>query len=323
MSLNLNPIEKLKEAREYAEGNTEAEFLLVRERNGSPQVGKLPIGKTVQQEIADNFAQDLTTHIDNLREGDTRTRPLDVANTISEESILQCAPVSDLPNSELFRILISRDNHGSTTYTEDPKPDFQLIRISEPDGKILVGVQSYSGVKLVDTTKKLSLQYSGKEYERFKGDMLVIKPGVNAVYYDGWLFVISPKSFESMFNMREEYEKRAKEAIDGFEDAGIRFTDKEKTTDWLLGHINMLRGMYEIYDAGIHQQATPSQIETMIKNYDLDQRFSLSYVRQNGEIELDVAEYVHTWKLLKLLSGKYAEDNIMGTQWEIDSGQRL
>lgn len=323
MSLNLDPAKKLKEAREYAMGNTEAEFLLVRDTGESPEVGKLPIGKTVQQEVADIFAQDLSSHIDDLRNGDTRPRALDVANTISEDSIMQCAPVSDLPASDLFEILISRDHHGTTTYTADPKPDFQLIRISEPDGKILVGVQSYRGVELVETTNKLSLMYRNQEYERFRGDMVVIQPNVTAVYYDGWLFVISPKTFESIFNMREEYEKRAKEAIEGFEQSGIRLANKEKMSEWLLSHINILRGMYEVYDTGIHEQATPDQIEQMIKAYELDQRSSLEYVRQDGQIELEVGEYVHTWKLLKLLSGKYAEDEIMGTQWEIDSGQRL
>lgn len=323
MSLNLDPAEKLKEAREYATGNTEAEFLLVRDTGETPEVGKLPIGQTVQHEVADIFAQDLTSHINDLRNGDTRVRSLDVANTISEDSIIQCAPVADLPGSELFEILISRDHHGPTTYTADPKPDFQLIRISEPDGKVLVGVQSYRGVELVETTNKLSLLYSGQEYERFRGDMVVIQPNVTAVYYDGWLFVISPKTFESMFNMREEYEKRAKKAIEGFEEAGICLANKSKMTEWLLSHINILRGMHEVHDAEIHEQATPNQIEQMIETYELDQRFSLEYARQDGEIELEVGKYVHTWKLLKLLSGKYAEDEIMGTQWEIDSGQRL
>lgn len=45
MSLNLDPAEKLKEAREYAMGNTEAEFLLVRDTGEAPEVGKLPLGK--------------------------------------------------------------------------------------------------------------------------------------------------------------------------------------------------------------------------------------------------------------------------------------
>jgi hypothetical protein len=224
--------------------------------------------------------------------------------------------VAELPDSELFEILNSRRNHGTTKYSEDPEPAFQFIRISEPDGKVLVAVQNYSNAKLVDTTNELALWYKNEEYERFQGDLLVIRPNLNAVCYDGWVFIISPKSFESMFGMREEYKKRAQEAIKGF-------ADRETTIEWMLSHINMLRGMYEIYENGIHEKATPDKIEAMIQKYGLDTRFSLDYARQDGRIELNVDEYQHTWKLIKLLAAKYAEDDIMEEQWEIDSGQRL
>ena len=323
MSEKLNPAEKLKEAREFAVGRTEAEFLLVRKQGDTPNVGKLQLGRPVQQEIAQTVADALTEQIDNLRDGRTRARPLDVANTISEESVIQCVRIENLPDSELFEVLNSRDNDGTTTYSEDPEPDFQLIRISEPDGKVLIGVQNYSNAKLVDTTSELTLWYQNEEYERFQGDLLVIRPNLNAICYDGWVFIITPKSFESMFDMREEYRKRAEEAIEAFEDAGITFVDRETTIGWMLSHINMLRGMYEIYDNGIHEEATPDKIEAMIQKYDLDTRFSLDYARRNGQIELGVDEYQHTWKLIKLLAAKYAEDDIMGEQWEIDSGQRL
>lgn len=323
MSEKLNPAEKLKEAREFAEGRTEAEFLLVRKQGESPNVGKLQLGRLVQQEIAKTVSDALTEQINNLREGRTRARPLDVANTISEESVIQCVRVKNLPDSELFSVLKSRRNHGTTTYSEDPEPEFQLIRISEPDGKVMIGVQNYSNAKLVDTTNELALLYRDQEYERFRGDLLVIRPNLNAVCFDGWVFIITPKSFEKMFEMREEYKKRAQEAIRGFEDAGITFADRETTIGWMLSHINMLRGMYEIYENGLHKEATPDKIESMIQKYDLDTRFSLDYARQDSQITLHVDEYQHTWKLIKLLAAKYAEDDIMGTKWEIDSGHRL
>ncbi len=204
MSKKLKPVETLREARDFAHANTESEFLLVRKKSGSAEVGKLQVGKPVQVELADTVANCLTDYIDNLREGKTRPRELDVANTISEESIMQCVPVNNLPGSKLFKSLLRRDHDTTTTYSADPKPDFQFIRISEPDGKRLLGIQSYSSAKLVETEDNVSLLYDGKEYGRFHGNILVIRRKLNAVYYDGWLFVNSPKSFENMFKMREE-----------------------------------------------------------------------------------------------------------------------
>lgn len=323
MTLSLDPEKKLKEAREYAQSNTETEFLVVRNSSESPEVGKLPLGKPVQNELSDVVSKAITEIIDGILNEETLVRELDVSNTISETSIIQCAPVSDLPDTELFQLLISRENHGATTYSESPKPDFQFIRISEPDGKRLVAVQSYNDVDIVDTNRKLSLLYTNKEYEEFQGDMLVINPRINALFYDKWLFVVSPTIFESMFNMREEYKTRAKEAIRGLEDGGIQFADRETTTNWMLSNIHMLRDLYKLYDGEIYEEVTPDQIEQMVDEYRLEEMSSVSYSRRDGIIELDVDKYQHTWKLIKLLSGKYAEDEIMGTRWEIESGNRL
>jgi hypothetical protein len=323
MSVDINPAETLGRAREFAADRSEAEFLLVRKEEDGPNVGKLQVGNTVQQEISATIEQALIENINNIINGRTQTRSLSVANTVSDGSVLQCGEVTELPDSELFQLLNSRRNHRTTTYSEDPKPDFQLVRISEPDGRLLIGVQNYTGATLVDTTNELALLYKNQEYERFREDLLILRPRFNAYYYDGWVFVISPKSFESMFELRGEYERRAQEAIDGFNDAGITFAEHSKTSEWLLSHIYMLRSMNEIYENNIYEFFTPDKIEEMIQNYRLDERFSIDYTRKDGQIELAVNEYQHTWKLLKLLGGKFAEDDILGTQWEIDSGERL
>lgn len=320
---DVKPIKKLSRAREFAEGSTEAELLLVRKENGTPNVGKLEIDSTLQNDVSALFSKGLTSIIDKLQEGKMVPGELDVANTVADGSSLQVAPVDSLPDSELSRVLISRDNHGTTTYSEQPKPNFQLLRISEPGGKILVGVQSYHDYDFVQTDEEVALWYDNTEYSKFDGDLLVLKPKLNSIYYDNWVFVDSASMFEQMFEMREEYERRAEEALEGFKDSGIIFDNQEQTNQWLQSQMNMLRGMYEIYDNQIHEKITPKKVEEFINKYDLDNRFSISYERDGGEITIGVEEYTDTWKLLKLLGAKYAEDDIMGTQWEIDAGQRL
>lgn len=321
--VDVNPIEKLSQARDFAEGRTEAEMLLVRKKDDEPNIGKMEISATVQNDISALFAESLTPIIDKLREGTIIPRKLDVANTVADGNNLQMAPVDSLPESELSQTIISRENHGTTTWEEKPKPKFQLLRISEPGGKILIGVQSYHDYDFIQTDGEVAIWYDNAEYSKFNGDLLVLKPKLNSIYFDGWVFVNSPGMFEQMFEMKEEYEKRAEEVFDGFEESGVIFGNKEQTQKWLTSQMSMLRGMHEIHDNDIHQQITPDKLEQIINKYSLDERFSIDYEMDNGEIHLGVDEYPDTWKLLKLLGAKYAEDDIMETQWEIDSGQRL
>ena len=92
MSEAPDPIEKLKDAREFVQGNSDTEFLLVRKEGNGADVGKLNIGYQVEQELDKTVEDELTEHIDKLREGKALSRPLDVANTVVLNTDKQLTP---------------------------------------------------------------------------------------------------------------------------------------------------------------------------------------------------------------------------------------
>lgn len=315
----VDPLNKLNDARDFIQSPNQTDFLVVRKRNSGPHVGKLNIGRTAQAELNEIVVEAISNKIDSIRDGDTQIRELDVANTISGESIIQYTNSDNLPDSEIFELLTTRRNYETTVYSEDPEPNFQLIRIADSNGKMVIGVQNYQNTTLVETTSALAMLFSDNEYEKFGGDMIVVRPNLNALYFDGHIFVITPKSFESMFDMRREYEEHAQNALDKYEDTGIRFQDEGKIKNWLLSHINMLREMYDIQQSGLPERTEPSDLVELVENFDLN----VNYEMEDGEILLDVEEYTDSWQLLRLLGAKYAETEQMDTRWEIDQGRRL
>lgn len=319
MSNNFNPVEKLREAREFVLTPNQTDFLVVRNTGSTPEVGKLNIGLFAQDDLDEIVHGELNSKIEDIQSGATQLRELSVANTVSSESIIQYTEERNLPNSETFDLLTTREDYESTTYTEEPSPDFQLIRISDTEGNIFIGVQNYQNATLVETTSSLAMLFSGEEYERFDGEMIIVRDNLNAVYFDGYIFVMTPRSFESMFNMRDEYQAYAESAISSYRSSGIRFQDEDKVEDWLLSHINMLREMYEIRQSGLPDRTEPEDIISLIDDFDLD----VLYEVENGEVLLDIDEYTDSWQLLRLLGAKYAETEQMNTRWEIDEGRRL
>ncbi|KYH23704.1 hypothetical protein HAPAU_41840 [Halalkalicoccus paucihalophilus] len=325
MSSGTESIETLRDARGFADSSVDIELLLVRKQENTPDVGKLRIGADIQDKIAEITIESLNTHISKLEDGTVQARPLDIGNTVGDESVIECEQISNLPDTELFRLLDSRSDHGWTSYSEDPKPDFQFVRISEPDGKVLVGLKTYTDVTVVDTSKRLILtnKNNATEYRRVRDNLLIFEPRFSAFCYDGWIFIVKPKPFEKVFEMREEYERCGQEVIDSLEKAGITFANPDKTTSWLMSQINMMRAMYEIYENDIHTRITPDMVESSIKKYKITDRYSIEYSRNGEQIELSIGKYEDRWRLLKLLGGKFAEDDIMNSQWEIDAGRRL
>jgi hypothetical protein len=319
MTSNSSPRDVLKQARSLAQGATNTDFLVVRKTSRGPEVGELGIGVTEENELNEIVAEELSGYIESLRTGKTEVRDLDVVNTVTTENILQYTDVDSLPDTDLVELLTTRSDFPQTTYDQDPEPNFQLIRLYDNSGNVLIGVQNFQNTTLVETSSTLTMLLEGDQYQIFDGEMIIIRDNLNAIYYKGHVFVMSPKSFESMFNLRDEYEEQAQSAISDWEESGIKFQDEDQIEEWLLSHINMLREMCEIQQSGLPSRTEPSDLIQLIEDFSLD----VNYRKQNGEVFLDIDDYTDSWQLLRLLGAKYAETEQMDTRWEIDEGRRL
>jgi len=311
----------LKEAREFVDGNTSTDYLLVHKRETGPEIRELEFRRTVQNEFEKLVYDSLTDFVDKIRDGTLSVRDLSAGNTLTDNSLIQHASEDDLPDTELFGVLTRDGNYQSTRYDKDDTPDFQLIKVSDGE-EVLIGVQNHQSLKTYDTSQSgISLMYDNNVYSKFEGDLLIVPERLNAIYFKGQVFVRTPKSFEKMFDMREEYEKKAKSVIDSFEKSGIKFLDDTVRDDWLVdGEIRILRKLYSVHDNEIPKYATPDGIGRLIEKYDVDVR----YEKKNGHIELDIEEYTDVWELLRILNLDYAEAELIpDAKMEIESKRIL
>lgn len=311
----------LKEAREFAEGNTTTDYLLVHKRENGPEIQELEFRRVVQNEFQKLVSDALTDFVDKIRDGSLSVRELSTGNTISDESLIQHASSDDLPNTDLFNALTKNKSYPTTRYRKDDKPDFQLIKVSDGN-EVLIGVQNHQSLKTYDASQNgISLMYNNDVYSKFEGDLLIVPERLNAIYFRDQVFVRTPKSFEKMFDMREEYEKKAKSVLTKFEKSGIKFSDDTVKNDWLAeGEIRILRKLYSVHDNEIPKYATPNEMGRLIEKYDVD----VSYEKKNSHIELDIEEYTDVWELLRILNLDYAEAELIpDAKMEIESKRIL
>lgn len=307
-------LDSLKDAREFAQTTKQVEYLLVRNSDDSTELGELEIKRNVQNELRQVMTDEITRFVDAVRSGGTLLEELETANTFRDESILQYIPADELPPTDLFALLQNRSSYPHTTYSDGDDPDFQLIRVRDPNGKLLIGVQNYRGDQIIDTSTKATIWYNNKVYDKFSTDLVQVPQKINVLYYDGWVFIVSPKSFERMFEMRDAYEERAKEVLNEFSNQNIEFAREEQMEDWLLGNLNMLRKMYQVGELDMPAQATPQEFKRIIDKYNPP----VDYTMKGGKIELDVEEYTDIWKILRVFTDSYSEGEILDVQWEID-----
>lgn len=311
----------LKTARKFVNGNTSTEYLLVHKRESGPEIGELEFRRTVQNELEMLTSEVLTDFINKLRDGTLSVRDLAAGNTLTDKSLIQHSSKDELPDTDLFRALTTDPNYSPTRYDKDDRPDFQLIKISDGN-KDLIGIQNHQSLKTYDASKSgIPLMYNNTVYSKFDGDLLIIPDSLNAIYFDGHIFVRTPKSFEKMFDMREQYERKAKSVIDNFEKTGIKFSDDKVKNEWLAqGEIRILRKLYAVHDNEIPKYATPDKVGEIIDKYGV----GVNYKKKNGHIELDIDQYTDVWKLLRVLNSDYAEAELIpDAKLEIESKRIL
>lgn len=298
--------QRLKRARKFAQGNTQTDYLLVHKDDAQPNIGSLEFRGAVQKEINDLFVQSLTEKINKIRDGKLDLRRLDISNTNLDEPIVQCESISKFPDSELFQTLVSKKDYPNTKIDLDDKPDFQLLRVTDGD-KVLIGVQNSQSIKAYGKSDGLPVLYNNDVYTKFDGDVFIVPQSINAVCFDGLVYVFTPKSFEKMFEMRDEYERQANQVIEKFGNAGIKLANEKVRDEWLVGEIRILRKMFEVSQNEIAHHATPNKIKQVIEKYGVD----VEYTKKNGDIELEINRYQDIWELLRLLNADYAEAEII------------
>lgn len=297
---------RLKRARKFAQDNSDTDYLLVHKTGSTPEIGGLDFPATVQQEINKLLVDSMSDLISEIFEGKKDLRPFRVANSNLDEPIIECQAISSLPNSDLFQAIVSDKPYPTTKLDMENKPDFQLIRVTDGD-QVLVGIQNSQSIQVYDDSDGLSLLYDNEMYTKFDGDLFIVPQSINAICFDGMVYIRTHKSFEKLFEIREEYERQAENVIDRFNKSGITFANQRLENEWLVGDIRILRKMFEVRKNKIPKYATPDKIEEVIEKYEV----GVEYQRKNGQIELDIERYQDVWELLRLLNDDYAEAEII------------
>lgn len=156
-------------------------------------------------------------------DGDAKSfEPYHISNVDKDVEPLQHLEAESIPGFDRFEELVTNPDCDDTSFTDGDRPDFQTVRTKDADGNMVVAFQKYSNRQILGSSYRVKFSLSGdNEYDRVRNDLLAIPERVDALYYDGLLFVFNPSKFEDIFDYLEMYESRATAVFDGLEETEI------------------------------------------------------------------------------------------------------
>lgn len=238
---------------------------------------------------------------------------------IGDQDFTEFVERSEIPLIDQQESLLTEIDLPDTTYEEPCEPDFQAIRVMDRDGKIILGLQYYYGSYLLGDNNLVNLRSTDNEYVPLDDPIIAVPAYLDAIYYDGYIFVLNRWQFEQMFGYKEEYERLANEVLDVIEDNDFSFDDPEFVRDTVLGNINLLRTIRNVESDDLYSRTTPSRAKTIIDNYNFD---GINYQEKNGELEISVSDKKDVSELIKIFNDGHLESPIFDRKYQVGTKEQ-
>lgn len=234
-------------------------------------------------------------------------------NRERDETLIQYEDVENIPQFEHFDRLLSGERYRHTTYQEPPKPEFQAIRLQdEGEEEMAIAFLNYRRSQILGRKDWLRMKVGSDKHYKVEESILSIPDRVDAVYYDGVVFIFDQSKFERTFDYLEEYRRRADEVIEELEDNDIPFEDFELFKDAVYGNNKVLRLMYKVHERGLYEEMTEDDAEYIRENFETDVKFDEN---DEGEMEIKMDNKLDIFAVLRFFNDDHLDSPITDEQY--------
>lgn len=311
-------VDRLERALDFLRESRRSSQYLLSKKEDHFEFGVAPLSAPILNTAERIFEQSLEDIVTGVNEGDKEIKQFSIAHTTRNVTPIQYLPVEELPDTARFDYLLSDPSLEERSYEEWPNPDVQIIRIKEPGGSSLLGLQEFTNHQVVGSSKPILFSSGDEQYDVIEDSLLTIPSRVNAVYFDDYVYVYTPKAFERIYDIRGEYEEQTDHVIDTLENRDIELAD-DSIVETFKNDIRCLRRINEIKRHNIHEDLEPEAVIETVEKYDVP----VIAQERNDSLVLDIESGSHRWKLLDLLSDSYLRSDMTENQYNAPNKDKL
>ncbi|WP_345530623.1 Kiwa anti-phage protein KwaB-like domain-containing protein, partial [Actinoplanes utahensis] len=227
----------------------------------------------------------------------------------------------ELPLIGRFEEIFSEREVGYTTY-EEMDPDFQAIRIMDSEDGMVIGFQHYWGNQLLGNTSLFNIWTRGGELTPIDDPIISIPKRLDAVYYDGVLYIFDNWRFEQMFDYHEVYEEVAENVLGTLREGDIRFGDMDLVESGVLNNPNMMRKLRDVQENGLYEELDMDDIEWVLGEYPnaLD-GIHIDGVADDREIVLE--NKLKIWGLIHILNDDHVVSSLTNRAYQASNKEEI
>lgn len=318
--------ETLKEALEFIDASADErtrDFVIARPttietEDGNEKgydLGELAFHSNVVDELEDIVADRIRREIELAVDGETKSfEQYHISNVDKDVEPLQYLEAESIPNFGRFEEIVTNPDCDDTSFTEGDRPDFQAVRTKDGNGNMVIAFQKYSNRQILGSSYRLKFSLSGNEYDRFHDDLLAIPERVDALYYDGLIFVFAPSKFEDIFDYLEMYESRATTVFEGLDDSEIKIHNFKEFAKSVRNDRRALRKMRQIEELELYRDLEQDEVEEVVEEFSLGVKVGEN---SDGEWGLTVPDMRKKWDVIRLLNDDHLYSSLTEGRYQV------
>lgn len=274
---------------------------------------RISLGQEIPEELEELVREKVKNKHTALENDSIRFSDYSIENRDRDQTFIQYEPAENIPQFENFERLLEGQRFNHTTYTESPKPEFQAIRIRDSENdEMAIAFLHYSRRQIMGRTSWARMKVGSEKHRKVDDSLISIPNRVDAVYYDGTMYLFDQSKFEKIFDYLAEYERRADDVVEVIEDADIPFHDFEMFKDAVYGNNRVLRLMYKIHEREVYEDMDAEDAEYIRDNFDADVKFEEN---DEGEMAIKMDDKRDVWGVLRFFNDDHLDSPLTDEQY--------
>lgn len=274
---------------------------------------RISLGQEIPEEL-ERLVRDKVENKQSVLENDSiRFSDYSLENRDRDQTFVQYETTDNIPQFENFERLLKGQRFSHTTYTEPPKPEFQAIRIRDEDNdEMAIAFLHYSRRQIMGRTSWARMKVGSEKHRKVDESLISIPDRVDAIYYEGLMYIFNQSKFEKVFDYLAEYERRADDVIDAIEDTDIPFHDFEMFKDAVYGNNRVLRLMYKVHERGTYEELDSDDATYIRDNFETDVKFEEN---DDGEMAIKMDDKRDVWAVLRFFNDDHLDSPLTDEQY--------
>ncbi|QLG47843.1 Kiwa anti-phage protein KwaB-like domain-containing protein [Natrinema halophilum] len=315
----MTDITDLEDARTFAMGHgLTRDIIVAREQDSDDglefKFGEVPINQTIANDVQDLVKRHLKHRIKEYQDGKKELEEYCLSNINRDPAPVQYCDRDDFPMYDSMESLVTQKVFPESSY-EEPRPDFQAIRLKNGDEKKLIAFRKYTNRQVIKMTRKGWMMLQGQEYNKIdEGELVSLPQKIDAIYFDGQFFIFKQRSFEDTFDWVEELETTAVETFRTIKDSDVLIHNMGEFRDRVYSHRTKMRKLYEVSQSGITSELDMDQAKALIDEFDLELEIKEN---GNGEEGIMIPDGHRVWDVIRLFNNDHLVSPVDSSRFQV------